>query len=339
MSVTNRRLLAMAFAVTTSMLAQENTWAGTTCDLPAAFSLTVEESSGLGGVNERLTVVRSGAPSTSLRPGDVIRQANDRRTLRCADLEAVAVVTRAKGLVLLLAAEREGQLFALALPSAPSESAIGAAPPGVAGKADAPTADTPVAAAPVVVPPVTRPTPVPSPVARAAALPARADASAELAAKAVAAAAVLGAVDEAARLVVPLATYERRIDEARNAIAALHIEGEGSAAVRDVVAEIFGYHDTARDIRRYKAAELSHSRVDQRGAAAISLPYFSDSQVPGWVARYPFLDETLQQAPRATHMLLPGEMAGRWNPDQAVELLWERAAETATRLGTWGGNK
>jgi len=329
----------MAFAVTTSMLAPEKAWAGTACDLSDVFSLTVEESSGLGGMNERLTVVRSGAPSTSLRPGDVIRQANDRRTLRCADLEAVAAVTMAKGLVLLLAAERDGQLFALALPSAPSESAIGAAPTVVAGKADAPTVDTPVAAAPVVVPPVRRPTPVPSPAARAAVLPARADASAELAAKAIAAAAVLGAVDEAARLVVPLAVYERRIDEARNAIAALHIEGEGSAAVRDVVAEVFGYYDTARDIRRYKAAELSDARVDQRGAAAISLSYFSDSQVPGWVARYPFLDETLQQAPRATHMLLPGEIAGRWNPDQAAELLWARAAETAARLGTWGANK
>src|SRR5438128_1413798 len=99
-SVTHR-LSAMVFAVTIAILAhQENGWAGTTCDLPAAFSLTVEESSGLGGVNERLTVVRSGAPSTSLQPGDVIRQANDRRTLRCADLEAVAAVTMAKGLVL-----------------------------------------------------------------------------------------------------------------------------------------------------------------------------------------------------------------------------------------------
>ncbi len=337
-SVTTR-LMTMAFAVTAALSSQGNAWAGTACDLPAAFSLTVEESSGLGGVNGVLTVVRSGAPSTSLRAGDVIRQANDRRTLRCADLEAVAAVTLAKGLVLLLAAERDGRLFALALPSAPADGAIVEAPAAVSGTTAAPTADAPAAAAPVVAPPVSRPTPIPSPVARAAALPARADASAELAAKAVAAAAVLGAVDEAARLVVPLAVYERRIDEARNAIAALHIEGEGSAAVRDVVAEVFGYHETARDIRRYKAAELSHSRVDQRGAAAISLPYFSDSQVPGWVARYPFLNETLQQAPRATHMLLPGEMAGRWNPDQAVELLWARAAETAARLGTWGANK
>jgi hypothetical protein len=329
------RLAALAFAVTTAMLAHERAWAGTTCDLPPAFSLTVEESSVLGGASGGLTVLRSAAPSSSLQVGDVIRQANDRRTLRCADLEAVAAVTLAKGLVLLLAAEREGRLFALALPSGASESAISEAPAAVAGKPAPRVADAPpVAAAPVAVPPT--PTPV---VTRAVVLPPRADASAELAAKAVAASAVLGTVDEAARLAVPLAAYERRIDEATNAIAALHIEGEGSAAVRDVLAEAFAYHETARDIRRYKAVELSHARVDQRSAAALSLPYFSDSEVPRWVARYPFLDETLQQAPRATHMLLPGEMAGRWNPDQAVELLWQRAAQTAARLGTWAAGK
>jgi hypothetical protein len=176
-------------------------------------------------------------------------------------------------------------------------------------------------------------------VLRETTLPPRADASAELVAKAVAAAAVLGTVDEAARFAVPLGVYERRLDEATNAIAALHIEGDGSAAVRGVVAEAIGYHETARDIRRYKAAELEHARVDERGAGALSLPYFSDSEVPRWIERYPFLGESLQQAPRTTHMLLPGEMAGRWNPDQAIELLWARAAKAAARLGTWGAGK
>jgi hypothetical protein len=173
-------------------------------------------------------------------------------------------------------------------------------------------------------------------VKREAPLPARAEASAELTTKAVAAAAVLATVDEAARLTVPVGVYERRIADAKNAIAALRIEGEGSAAVRDVVAEAVAYHETARDIRHYKADELTHARVDQRGAGAISLPYFSDSEVPRWIERYPFLSESLQQAPRATHLLLPGEMAGRWSPDRAVELLWERAAATADRLGAWG---
>jgi hypothetical protein len=180
------------------------------------------------------------------------------------------------------------------------------------------------------------PTPTPAVAAvREAALPARAEVAAEVATKAVAAAAVLGTVDAAARFAVPGPVYERRIDDARNAIQALRIEGEGAPAVQRVIDEALGYHEAARDIRRYKTAELAHARVDQRGAGATSLPYFSDSEVPRWVERYPFLSESLQQAPRATHMLLPGEMAGRWNPDLAVELLWQRAAVTAARLGAW----
>ena len=49
------------------------------------------------------------------------------------------------------------------------------------------------------------------------------------------------------------------------------------------MAEAIGYHETARDIRRYKAKELVDKRVDQRGAGAVSLPYFSDSDVPRWM--------------------------------------------------------
>jgi hypothetical protein len=300
--------------------------AGSVCGVPPAFALTVEERTLLDS-GSGLVVVRASGSISSLRAGDVIRQANDRRTLHCADLEATAAEALAKGLVLLLAAEREGKLLAVALSGSASDSAIAetavAAPAAIA---PAPPAPTPQPTATVVVP-------------REAALPSRGDASAELAAKAVAAAAVLGTVDEAARLAVPLAAYERRLDDAKNAIAALRIEGEGSAAVRSVVAEAFGYHETARDIRRYKAAALADARVDRRGAGAVSLPYFSDSDVPHWVERYPFLSESLQQAPRTTHMLLPGEMAGRWNPDRAVELLWERAATTAARLGTWASGK
>jgi len=234
---------------------------------------------------------------------------------------------------LLLAAERDGRLVAVAL-SESTASATAKEPVSVAVIGDLTAAATatrePVPAAPTV----PRPTSTPV-VPREAALPPRADASAELTAQALAAAAVLGTVEEAARLAVPLAAYERRLDDAKNAIAALRIEGEGRGAVGSVVDEAFGYYEIARDIRRYKAAELSHARVDQRGAAANSLPYFSDSKVPGWIERYPFLSESLQQAPRSTHMLLAGERAGRWNPDQAVELLWERAGKTAARFGAW----
>lgn len=327
-------MTVIAWVMLLSIAGRELAWAGTACVVSPAFSLAVEERQLLDAGSAGLVVVSSGAVSSSLRAGDVIRQANGRRTIRCTDLEATAGEALAKGLLLLLAAERDGKPIAIALPESPANAVAEERAAPVLAKAttsgDPPGWPTPT---PVPLPTVT---PV---VHREAALPPRADASAELAAKAVAAAAVLGTVDEAARLAVPLGAYERRLDDAKNAVAALRIEGEGSAAVRSVVTEAFGYHETARDIRRYKAAELSHARVDQRGAGAISLPYFSDSEVPGWIERYPFLSESLQQAPRSTHMLLPGEMAGRWNPDQAVALLWERAAETAARLAGWATGK
>lgn len=301
--------------------------AGRVCDLPAVLSLTVEERALFdGGVG--LVVAGASASGSGLRAGDVVRQANGRRTTACADLEAVAAEARARGLFVLVAAERGGALVTAAL--ATGESAVARAAP--VGEPAAPAAEGADASAPVApalpAAPTARPTP--------AELPPRADVSAELAAKAVAAAALLGTVGEAARVGVPIAAYERRLDEATNALAALSIAGEGGAAVRAVIAEAVGYYEAARDIRRYQAAAIEHARVDRRGASAQSLPYFSDSEVPHWMARYPFLDESLQQAPRTTHMLLPGETAGRWNPDLAVALLWERARRAAVRLDAWG---
>jgi hypothetical protein len=290
-------------------------------------------------------VTGSPAPRAGLQVGDVIRQANGRRTATCRDLETTAAEALAKGLVLLMAAERDGRLLAAALE--PTGAAVvtateAPAPPRVEPQGT--TAKEAAPAPPVVMPAPVAPPPVPTPVAtpvviREAPLPPRTGAAPDLAAKAVAASAVLATIDEAARFAVPIGVYERRIEDAKNAIAALHIEGEGSSAVRDVIAEATGYHEAARDIRRYKSAQLKDARIDERGVGAQSLPYFSDSEVPRWVERYPFLSESLQQAPRTTHMLLPGEMAGRWNPDQAVELLWERAAKASARLGTWGAGK
>ncbi len=336
-------VLALAFA------AQAR--AADVCRLPATFSLTVEERTLLDGGSAGLVVAGSPAPASGLRAGDVVRQANGRKTVRCEDLEAAAAEALAKGILLLVAAERDGHVMAVALretgvavavgepapPAPPPPPPVGAPPGGPGTAAERGTVPAPAPErAPVAAP---RPTTTPPPVAREVPLPPRANASAELTSKAVAAAAVLGTVDAAARSAVPLGTYERRLDEAKNAIAALRIEGDGSAGVRELIAEAIGYHETARDIRRAKAAQLEQAHVDQRGAVAQSMPYFSDSDVPRWVERYPFLSETLQQAPRATHMLVPGEAAGRWDPDRAVELLWERAAQAAARLGAWGAGK
>jgi hypothetical protein len=330
-----------AYALALTMAGAGTAGAARVCELPATYSLPVEERAVLDSAIGGVVVTGSPAPGSGLHVGDVIRQANGRGISDCRELEAAAADALAKGLLLLLAADRDGHVVAVALKESgvavavavpPAEAPAGSAPvvPQERAKTVPPVAAAPVPAMPV---PVRTPPPV---VLRETTFPPRADASAELTAKAVAAAALLGTVDEAGRFAVPLSAYERRLEEAENAIAALHIEGQGSAAVRAVIAEAVGYHETARDIRRYKAAELEDARIDQRRAVAVSLPYFSDSEVPRWIERYPFLSESLQQAPRTTHMLLPGEMAGRWNPDHAVELLWERAGKAATRLGAWG---
>jgi hypothetical protein len=327
-----RRVIALRAAAASALFllicGRASVWAAE-CDVPATFGLVVEQRSLTGG---GLAVVRA-RPGSDLHPGDVVKQANGRRTNTCADLEAAAADALAKGLLLLVAAERDGATTAVALAAAPA--AVAAAPPAP-GVPSAPAARGEPHAVEAPPPPAPVPTATARP-HRETPLPERAGASGELAAKTVAAAAVLRTVDEAARFAVPLAVYERRLDDAKNAVGALRLEGQGSDAVRAVIDEAFGYHEAARDVRRWKAAELAQAHTDQRGAGGLSMPYFSDSEVPRWVERYPFLSESLQQAPRTTHMLLPGEMAGRWNPDRAVELLWERAAQTSARLAAWGG--
>ena len=328
--------LAGAFALRDALLAPAPASASLECALPAVFGIGVEERQMLDAGGAGLVVVRAEGSSV-LRPGDAIRQANDRRTLHCADLEGAAAEAMAKGLVLLLAVERDERTIAVALPE-PTSPAGGGVAAGAA--AHAPAAGGAAAPAPpsaVAVAPAPSPTVTPL-VRREAPLPPRADASSELVAKTLAAAAVLATIDDAAHTTVPIAMYQRRVDDAENAIAALRIEGAGAEAVQAVVAEVFDYHHTALDIRRYTARQLEQSHTDQRGAGALSQPYFSDSEVPRWVARFPFLSESIEQAPRTTHVLLPGEAAGRWNPDQALELLWEHAQQAEGRLSKWSAS-
>jgi hypothetical protein len=43
-------------------------------------------------------------------------------------------------------------------------------------------------------------------------------------------------------------------------------------------------------------------------------------------------------APNATRLPLPGESSGMWEPDRAIELLWERARERRARLAEFAGD-
>ena len=305
---------------------------GTLCTLPVGFRLAVEER----GILDRggATVVAVAPSPSGLVSGDVIRQANGTRVADCAELERVAAEAAAKGLVLLMAVERQGQVLGIAATTAEIDTRVAAR----AGTTEAPrpVASLPAPAAAVAAPPPV-PVPIPSPRPRRMATnPARGDASAEFRRRAGAAATALTRVDDAARAGVPIAVYERRLGDAEAALATLELGvGAIDSQVRDFVEETVALHRTARDIRRAQLALLSQSGVDRRAPAASTLPYFSDSKVPEWVAAYPFLQVTILQAPHETRLPVPGEVAGRWQPDRALELLWERARTAAGELAGW----
>ncbi len=306
------------------------------CALPAALRLAIEEHS---GVAVGAVLVASAPSCCGLRPGDVVRQANGTRVTRCADLESVAAEAVAKGLALLLAVERDGELIAVAATTRAEETrvAAGAAAPTERAPADRALAVPPADRAPSTTArasvPEPRPTARPR---RAATLPARDDASPELRQRAAAAAAALARVDEAATQGVPLVVYERRLGDAEAAIAALEFGvAAADSAVHDFVEETVALHRTARDVRRVQLQILGQSGVDHRGATARTLPYFSDSKVPDWVAAHPFLADAILEPPHETRMPFPGEASGRWSAERALELLWQRARAASAELATW----
>jgi hypothetical protein len=67
-------------------------------------------------------------------------------------------------------------------------------------------------------------------------------------------------------------------------------------------------------------------------ATPAGVPYLLNSPVPGWLEQYPFLQVSVQQSPQKISFI---EREGRWDPDQAVHLLWERAKVETETLTQW----
>ena len=154
----------------------------------------------------------------------------------------------------------------------------------------------------------------------------------ELRQSAAAAAAAFGELDRYERVELPIAIYERQLEETEGRIATLAFgTDEPSLGVHAAVTAILEYHHTARDIRRTKIASLDKLKRDAR-AVSSPLPYLSDSEVPRWVVHYPFLRESLGASPVLGNS---GEAAGSWYPDRATELLWEHARADTRELATW----
>jgi hypothetical protein len=133
--------------------------------------------------------------------------------------------------------------------------------------------------------------------------------------------------------------YEQEVTHAAAQLRALDQASQGEAEKRIVAGAkvILGYYLAARDIRQYKQEYVETERKDLRkGRAAAyqsaSMPYFLKSPVPGWVDRYPFLRTSVSESPRMDSII---ERPGRWDPDQAVVLLWQKAKEETDQFARW----
>jgi hypothetical protein len=320
------------------------------CALPTAFAIAVEYRGGIGNAG---LVATASAPAAGLAAGDLVRQANGMRVEQCADLERAAAEALSKGLALLLAVERDGRLMGVAVTTPEHAERVAAArraPPSSGAEAPSalaretrrddamPEASSRTAVpdgAASEVPPAPAPALSPQPW-RELSLPSASEASPDARRHAAAAATALASVDASAALSVPVVLYERRLGDAEAAIATVGFALEGADdAVRRFVGNVLSLHRTARDVRRAKLELLSQSGVDRRASSATSLPYFSESRVPEWVATYPFLHVVVITPPRETRMPVRGEVAGRWNPDRALELLWGRARQATGQLADW----
>lgn len=139
----------------------------------------------------------------------------------------------------------------------------------------------------------------------------------------------------------PLLVYERGVREARHRIRALNRQSQDEAEKRVMAGArvVFGYYETARAIRQYKHDYVGNERKDMRQGRADSyssesVPYFYDSPVTRWVDKYPFLRSSITDTPNKLGFDFI-EQPGRWNPDKAVKLLWQRARSETDKFARW----
>ena len=139
----------------------------------------------------------------------------------------------------------------------------------------------------------------------------------------------------------PLPMYERGLRDARRRLRALQRQSRDDVEKRVMAGArvVFGYYETARAIRQYKHDYVGTARKDVRRGraesyASTSVPFFYDSPVTAWMDRYPFLRPSITDTPTKLGFDFV-EQPGRWNPDHAVTLLWQRARSETDRFARW----
>ena len=139
----------------------------------------------------------------------------------------------------------------------------------------------------------------------------------------------------------PLPMYERGLRDARMRLHALQRQSRDDVEKRVMAGArvVFGYYETARAIRQYKHDYVGTERKDVRRGraesyASASVPFFYDSPVTAWMDRYPFLRPSITDTPTKLGFDFV-EQPGRWNPDHAVTLLWQRARSETDKFARW----
>ncbi len=139
----------------------------------------------------------------------------------------------------------------------------------------------------------------------------------------------------------PLARYEHRVADAESDLSQLDRSSQTEAEKRVVsgAAVLLGYYVAAAQIMEYKHEYIREKRGDlQKGRAhgyvSEGLPYFLDSPVAEWVGKYSFLREAIKERPQKTGWDFV-ERPGLWDPDLAVQLLWNRAKQETATYAQW----
>lgn len=289
---------------------------------PARADEPCAESRGRTGlvmkVDDTGIVVESVDPGSvadrqGLRAGDRILQMNDVRPTSCRMYARAVRRAEEDGLTLLWLVDRSGQRVALAVDVAPGAPVI-AAPPPPAAPAAKPGESAPplVAAAPTTPPP---------PPTTSTTLPSAEPLPDDVAVSVDGVLSALGALSVQTRRGLPV--YEEAVGEVARQVATLRVREGASPKVLAGLDEVLRLHEGA--VLAWKSVDDLRQRKGIRSRMPIAdgatADFFVDSDIERLLDRYDFLAETVTKEPSGDMI----QLAGRWQPVRARELLWEHA--------------
>jgi len=275
--------------------------AGAVC-APGAEGLVVTEAG--GALQVAALAPNSPAALGGVVVGDVVLQVNGERPRSCGEWRSLVEDVRSREVVLLVlvrhgvrqrvVAVRAGEPAAVESPGERDRVAVVAAPPPQV----VPTTTVPVELLPDAVP-VTR-----------------ADVVGMLTGLATARPAQLGA-------------YREEVRHARQALSTLLVRDPGTADA-EALLRLVRLHEAAAVA--WEAVESIRARQGLRPSMPVSMgateTYFAGSEVAGLIDEIPALTKTVRQAPRSARV----EIAGRWEPMRARQLLWAEADVATSAL-------